>query len=276
MKVLRSFFNRDQPALDQGCQCRGGHAEFKQRHRLAQIGHAHPSARSGKLGENGGLVLIEPGDARVRNKYGDSFGASRITLLGEGFASEPFLLHHAVEQSLVGLCRRTHGGGLCGTAVVQVIQHRAFAALILSRQFRSARGGLRCSIEQRHTLVQRALSSLGNAVDEVAVHLGGQRHHAAEHLAQRRNVVLRDPLRKMHQLIGEQRRVVEHLLHGLDRDRVRWPFVMHAHHDSHQPLPTEGHQYARANCRLDAVHRIGEGPVQRHRQRNVTEVGHHI
>ena len=80
----------------------------------------------------------------------------------------------------------------------------------------------------------------------------------------------------MHQLIGQQWLVVEHLLHGLDGSRVRGLIVMHADDDAHQPLPAEGNQNARADRRHGLVHRVGEAAVERHGQRNVAEVRHRI
>ena len=80
----------------------------------------------------------------------------------------------------------------------------------------------------------------------------------------------------MHQLIGQQWLVVQHLLHRLDRRRVRGPIIMHADDYAHQSLPAEGNQNARADRGHGLVYRVGEAAVERHRQRNVAEVRHRI
>ena len=133
MKVLGHLFDRDQAALDQRRQRGGRDAEFAQRHGLAQIDHAHASACGGDLGENGGLVPVELGNARIRNQHGDALGAARVALFNEGFAGEPLLTDHAGKQGLVGIGFRANRRGLGRVAVDQIIQRRELAVPGLPR-----------------------------------------------------------------------------------------------------------------------------------------------
>jgi hypothetical protein len=120
------------------------------------------------------------------------------------------------------------------------------------------------------------LARFGDTVGEVAAHLGRQRHDSAQDLAEWRDIILCDPFCQTHQLIGEKRDVIQHLLYGLDGGRIREAIIMQPDNDPNQSLPAEGDEYTRADLRLDPIHRVGEGPIQRNRQRNVTKVGHRI
>ena len=57
--------------------------------------------------------------------------------------------------------------------------------------------------------VEDVAARVGDAVDEVAADLGGERQHAAEDFAERGDVVLRDPGGELHELgrrAGRRRR----------------------------------------------------------------------
>ena len=148
VEVFRGFFDRHQAALDQGGQRGCGNAEFAQR--VARRTHA--AAGSGEFGEDGGLVVVEFGDARVGHQDGDALGAPGVALFGERLAEQPLLAHHGVEQRLAGLRRRAQGGGFGGVAVFQVVRARRIRGSALRRagcerreslsaRLRRARGG---------------------------------------------------------------------------------------------------------------------------------------
>jgi hypothetical protein len=92
--------------------------------------------------------------------------------------------------------------------------------------------------------------------------------------AERGDIILRDPGGELHQFSGEQGRVVEDLLHGLDFNTVRRAVIVHADDDSHEALPAEWHQHARANRRHGPVDGVSEGAVERNGQGNVAKGGH--
>jgi hypothetical protein len=105
-----------------------------------------------------------------------------------------------------------------------------------------------------------------------AAHLAHQRQHGAQHLAHGRDVVLRDPLGQIEQLLGQDGIFIENAdeRFGFDRRRI----VMHAQHDAGQLLIAKGHQHTGANGRSDVCERVGKGAVERNGQGYIAEGRH--
>ena len=61
---------------------------------------------------------------------------------------------------------------------------------------------------------QHVAAQVGDAVVNGAAHLGHQRQHAAQHLAQRREIVLRNPFGQCEQVLAEQRLFVKNCFDG--------------------------------------------------------------
>ena len=100
-----------------------------------------------------------------------------------------------------------------------------------------------------------------------------KRQHGAEDLADRRNIVLRDPFGQAQQCGIEQRLGVEDVENFFCRDR-RWMIVQRSHYAS-QPVSAEGYEHAAANYRLCAIDAISKRSGQRNWQRHVTELRHY-
>jgi hypothetical protein len=162
----------------------------------------------------------------------------------------------------------TERGGFGGLAVFEVIEDRVLAVLVFGGKLRSSR----CAFLR--AFVENAAAGFGDAVDELAAHFGGERHHAAKDFAKRRDVILRDPFGETHQFGREQGSVVEELLDGLDFEVVGGRVVVGADDDAHQALSAEGDEHARADLRDGPVHRVGEGAVERNGQGDVAVERH--
>ena len=118
-------------------------------------------------------------------------------------------------------------------------------------------------------------AQVGDAVVDGAPHLGRQRQHAAQHLAERRQVILRDPLGQCQQMLAEQRLLVEHCLEILAPRSPAERLTLTRRHHADELFVAERHDDARAALRrLALAHRIGEGAVQRHGQRDFAVGGH--
>jgi len=144
----------------------------------------------------------------VRRASRSSASASRISHFLRTIASSSALRACVAERSAEALAARP---------VFQIIQHSVLAVLVFCGKTRAARRAF------LRALIEHAAARLRDAVGELAAHLGGERQHPAQHLAQRGDVILRNPVCKLHQLVRKQRRVVEHLWTGLDLDVVRGP-----------------------------------------------------
>ena len=262
MEIFRCFFDGDEIALDQRGERGGWDAE------LAQVCDSHASSGSGEFGEDGGLVLVEFGDAGIGDEDGDALGAAGVAFFGYGFAEEPLLADHAVEQGLAGLRGGTQGGGGRGAAVFEVVEDGVFAVLVFGREFRAAGRAFLCA------LVEDAAAGVGDAVGEVAADFGGERHHGAEDFAEGCDVVLGDPGGKLHEFGREQGSVVENLLDGFDFYAIGGWVVVHADDDAEQALATEGDEDASAECGHSSVNRVSEDAVERDGQGDVA-VGRH-
>jgi hypothetical protein len=115
---------------------------------------------------------------------------------------------------------------------------------------------------------ENVAAKIGEAVVDGAANFRSQRQHGAQHLAERRQVVLRDPLRELEQMIAEQRLFVEHGLEIFDLDFCRRLGVDRRDH-ADQLLVAEGRNHARATLRrLAQADPIGKRVVQRHGQRD--------
>ena len=121
---------------------------------------------------------------------------------------------------------------------------------------------------------QHVAAQVGDAVVDGAPHLGHQRQHAAQHLAQRGQVVLRHPLGQGQQMAAQQGFLVQHRLQVTDL-KLRRRFDVERRHHPDQLLVAEGGDHPRAPLRkLPLAHRVGKGAVQRHRQRDFAVGGH--
>ncbi len=96
----------------------------------------------------------------------------------------------------------------------------------------------------------------------------------AKNFAERRDVVLSDPAAEFHQLLRKQRLGIEHLLDGLDLDAFGGRLVVKAGDEAHQFLAGEWDEYTRAYAGNRAIHRVGEGLVERHRKSYIGVGGH--
>ena len=118
---------------------------------------------------------------------------------------------------------------------------------------------------------QHIASEIGDAVVDSAAHLGRQRQHAAQHLAQRSQIVLRDPLGQLQQMLAQQRLVVEHGFEVLHLEIRRRRDLDRRHH-ADQLLVAKRRDHARTPLRdCPCAHAIGERAIQRHRQRDFAD-----
>ena len=266
VEALCDLFDGDQAALDEGAE--GGFGDLEG----AEVADAHAATDGGELGEDGGLVVVELWNPRVGDEDGDALEAAGIALLGHGLAEEPFFADHAFEQGLVGGGGGAEGRGLGGGTVFEVVEDGVLAVLVLRRETGAAGGAL------LRAFVEDAAAGLGDAVGDVALDLGGEGEHTAQDLAERSDVVLSDPGGEAHELVGEERRFVEDLLDGLDLDRLlvgtEGSLIVDADDDAHEALAAERDQDTRTHGRNLAVHRVGEGLVERDGQGYVAEGGH--
>ena len=121
-----------------------------------------------------------------------------------------------------------------------------------------------------HELAGGVAAGVGERVELAAADFGGQREHAAQHLAERGAVVGGDPAGERDQLVVE---------HGLGIDQAEGVadghvgrLVVAGERHAGELARAEGHDEAAAG--LDAVaqglgQRVGEGAVERHRQADV-------
>ncbi len=161
-------------------------------------------------------------------------------------------------------------GGLAG---LEVVEDGVLAVLVFGAEAGAARGAAEGAV------VEDVAALLGDAVDPVAADLGGEREHAAEDFAERSAVVLRDPAGELEEFGREERGVVEEALDFFYFDWFRisggcgW-VVMQRDDDAEEPLAGEGDEDACADFGGKVAERVGEGAVERDRQRDVGVKGH--
>src|SRR5215469_3237111 len=96
--------------------------------------------------------------------------------------------------------------------------------------------------------MERVQSFGGDVIARGAAELGRQRQHAAQYLADWRDVIVRDPLSQLHQLIRQCWRRIQHLLYslGFEMGLAIMPFDDDAAHS----LLAEGNDHPSADTRL--------------------------
>ena len=96
--------------------------------------------------------------------------------------------------------------------------------------------------------MQRVDALVGDAVADDLAKLRRQRQHGAEHFADGRNVILRDPATELHQFGGERGSGIEHLAQPLGSE-LRLAVVQFGD-DAGEALLAERHDDAAAHDRL--------------------------
>ena len=129
-------------------------------------------------------------------------------------------------------------------------------------------GIFRRGVEQK--LARGVAARVGQRIDFAAADVGRQRQHAAQHLAERRAVISRDPFAQREQFGVEHRLGVDQAQRFARLDAGR--FVMASQDHAGKAAAAERHQYAAA--RLDAMAQrfrkgVSEGLVERDRQADV-------
>jgi len=146
VKLLRDLLHPDQLALYQRSQSGDRHSHSRQND--PQIADTHAAAYRCQLCENGGLIVVQFGEAYVRDEYGDLLQAASIALLRDRVAHQPLLANHSLEQSLIRAGSRPQRRHLCLLSTLQIIQDGVLAVLVLHRELRPPRRSLRRSFVQ--------------------------------------------------------------------------------------------------------------------------------
>ena len=123
------------------------------------------------------------------------------------------------------------------------------------------------------------MSGFGDAVDDLLLHLGGERQHAAENFANGRDVILRDPLAELEQPGVEDGLRVERGDHSLDLDLLIYvvglrSVVVQLDDDANHALSTKGDEDASADDGFGFADPIGERRIERDGDGDVAEVRH--
>ncbi len=236
MKRLRPLFDGHQTPLHQGLQ--SGRRQVQ----TAQGRNRQFTARAGKFGQNRKLIVIQLGRPRIRYQHRIAQHAAGIAGCGFGFAQQPLLAQHAGQQLGRGSGGLAQGSTPGRLPVGEIVQHGVFEVLFVGGAARAARRTLLGAIEQD------GLAGFADAVAGGAAHLRHERQHAAQHLAQRHEVVLRNPGGQLHELGVEDRLLVEH---GFDRPRLhRRSFIVQAGDYPNELFVAEGYYHAAANRRI--------------------------
>jgi hypothetical protein len=110
----------------------------------------------------------------------------------------------------------------------------------------------------------------------VAADFGGEWKHAAEDFAKWSAIVLRDPVGELEEFGGEECGVVEEALDFFYFDvRCGW-VVVQGDDDAEESLAGERDEDACPDFRSEVAERVGEGAVERDRQRDVGVEGHKL
>ncbi len=276
MKRRRLGDNFNQPALAQRRQ-----RAQRQRQRSGIV-ERHASARRPQRLKQALLIVIQwtllrlCGGGRLARDFGISqrnefHHPRRIARRRDVFARDPLLPHHAGEQRFARASGRAQRA-LAHRPVSQAVQDGVLRVLFFDRALRAARRSL------LRARVQRLQPGFRDAILPRATHFGRQGQHRAEHFAERRQVVLRDPLAQFHEVRIEHRLAVEHLQHIFDREarlHARLAIVQR-HHHARQAFGTKRHEHAPAHDGLTSVHAIREENVERNGQGDIAEPGHKV
>ncbi len=154
-----------------------------------------------------------------------------------------------------------------GSPPTQIVQHGILRRLLLRRAACAPAASLLCP------RLQSALAGLGDPVHHLLPHLRHQRQHSAQHLAQRRQIVLADPARELEQLRRDDRLVIEDALDGFRFDRRR--LVMQTGHDADQLLIAKRDDNAATQRRrMRRIDAIREMRIEWHRHGDIAEGWH--
>ena len=287
----RALVDADKAAPDEGLQ-RGGRQLL-----AAQLGQGQLIAAGRQLGQNGLLLLSQRREPRLGNQHGKPFHPARIALGGGGLADNPFFARQAGEDRQRGRGSGAQRGDFDRLARGQTDEHAVLQVLLFGRElpapFRrtlvretgcpracpelvegsgfSDLGVCRVPV---HASRQHVAAQAGDAVVDGAADLGHERQHAAQHLAQRGQVILGHPLGQREQAVAEQRFLIQHRLKEADL-KIRRRFGVEAGDHPDQLFLPERHDHARAPLRkLPLAHRVGERAVQRHGQCDFAVGGH--
>ncbi len=122
--------------------------------------------------------------------------------------------------------------------------------------------------------MQCSNSFVGDVVADDAPELRGEWQHGAEHFADGRDVVLRDPAAQLHEFGRERGRGVEYLAQatGLELGLA----IVQLGDDAAQPLLAKGHDDAAADAGLGRIlgKAVGEGGVERDGHGHIAELRH--
>ena len=112
-----------------------------------------------------------------------------------------------------------------------------------------------------------------DAIGDGTFEFRAQRQHGAEHFAERRQVIIRDPFTQAHELLIEDGSGVENVEDAFGF--YRRLAIMYLDDDARHPLLPERYQHSSAHHRLKAIRDvIGKGGIQRHRECDVAEFRH--
>ena len=92
-KIRGALFDADELFANEGGECGG--RNFK----AAQLGDRELPLGSGQFGKDGLLILIEFGKTDIVDEDSIANGAARVAGFGGGFAGDPFLAQHALEDT---------------------------------------------------------------------------------------------------------------------------------------------------------------------------------
>ena len=200
------------------------------------------SARAGKFGQNRQLIFIQLGRPCIRHQHRIAQHAAGIARCGFGFAQQPLLAQHVGQQLCRGSGGMAQGSALRRLPVGEIVQHGVFNVLFVRGAAGAARRTLLGAIEQD------GLARFADAIAGRAAHLSHERKHAAQHFAQRRQVVLRNPGGQLHELGVEDRLLVKHRFNQPCLDRRS--FIVQAGDHPNQLFLAEGHDDAAADWRV--------------------------
>ncbi len=262
MEGLRPLINAHQAATHQRLQGR------RRQVAAAQIGQRQLAAMSRQFGQNRLLLRGQLGQAAFGRAHGKAFHATSVAPGGGGLARNPLFAHHSRQHRQRSRRGRAQRGNLHRLARGQPFQYAALHVLGFFRKPRAALAEERTPLARIavETRGQQVAAAIGQPVVNAAAYLGRKRQHGAQHLAQRRQIILRDPIGQFEQIFAQQRLLVEHSLQ-VAQFHIDRSLDAGSRHHADQLLVAEGRNDARpALGRLVQPHAVGKGMVERHRQ----------
>ncbi len=262
MKVGGTLLDAHQLFAHEGRQGRRWHFE------PPQFGHRQLAIGPGELGENRLLIVVELRQPHAIDEHRVAHGPRGIARLSLRLARNPLFADHPGEQAQR---RAGHGSKTRGPhrlARLERVEDRIFLVLFFRRQPRTARRALLRSRKERLP------SHLGDAIENEPPHFTHQGQHRAEDFADRRQVVLRNPLAQLHQFARQNRFAVENREQRLSFDRRG--IVVDANHHARQFFVAKGNEDPRADGRIRFACQISKDAVERDGQGDIAESGHQV